>query len=85
MANKNKNVNNKLNFNFLTNNVKGLQSSKKRVKMFEHFKNKIGCRGIFFYKKHILRLTQKNNGMMNLRVNYISLTVKPIHVIFSKL
>ena len=40
-TNKKKNVNNQLNFNFLTNNVKGLQSSKTRVKMFEYFKNKI--------------------------------------------
>ena len=36
--------------------------------------------GVFyFYKKHILRLTQKNNGMTNLRVNYISLMVKPCY------
>ena len=37
MTNKKENVNNQLNFNFLTNNIKGLQSSKKRVKMSEYF------------------------------------------------
>ena len=34
MTNKKENVNNQLNFSFLINNVKGLPSSKKRVKMF---------------------------------------------------
>ena len=48
MTNKKENVINQLNFNFLTNNVKGLQSSKKRVKIFEYFKNNIGHRGILF-------------------------------------
>ena len=30
-----------INFNFLCNNVKGLQTSKKRLKLFDYFKNKI--------------------------------------------
>ena len=47
MTNKMENVNNQLNFNFLTNNIKGLSSSKRRVKMFEYFKNKL-VRGILF-------------------------------------
>ena len=51
MTNKKENVNNQLNFNFLTNNIKGLQFSKKRVKMFEYFKNKIGHRGTLFLEK----------------------------------
>ena len=51
MTNKNKNVNNQLNFNFITNNVKGLQSSVKRVKMLEPFKNKIGHRSILFVQE----------------------------------
>ena len=36
----------------------------------------------FFYKKYILRMTRRNNGMTNLRVNYTSLVVKSIHVVF---
>ena len=30
-----------INFNFLCNNVKDLQTSKKRLKFFKYFKNKI--------------------------------------------
>ena len=51
MTNKKEKVNNQLNFNFLTNNVKGLQSSKKRIKMFEYLKNKIGHKGILFLQE----------------------------------
>ena len=42
----NENLKNQLNFNFLSNNVKGLQSSKKRLKLFNFLKNKIGPKGI---------------------------------------
>ena len=51
MTNKKENVSNQLNFNFLTDIVKGLQSSKKRVKKFKYFKNKIGHRGILFLQE----------------------------------
>ena len=44
----NENLKNQLNFNFLTNNVKGLQSTKKRLKWFGFLKNKIGPTGILF-------------------------------------
>ena len=60
LPNKKENVNNQLNVNFLTNNVKGLQSSKKRVKMFEYFKNKIVHRDILFLQeKHSSIDTEK--------------------------
>ena len=36
----NENLKNQLNFNFLTNNVKGLQSTEKRLKLFNFLKNK---------------------------------------------
>ena len=38
----NKNLKNQSNFNFLTNNVKGLQSTKKRLELFNFLKDKIG-------------------------------------------
>ena len=38
-------------FNFLPNNVKGLQSSKKRLKLFQYFKNKISSKGILFLQE----------------------------------
>ena len=41
-------VNSQLNVNLFTNNVKGLQSSKKRVKIFEYFRNKVAPKGILF-------------------------------------
>ena len=60
MTNRKENVNNQLNFDFLTNNVKGLQSSKKHVKMFQYFKNKTGHRGILFLQEtHSLTVTEK--------------------------
>ena len=47
----NENLKNQLNFNFLSNNVKGLQSSKKRLKLFNFLKNKIGPKGILFLQE----------------------------------
>ena len=44
----NENLKNQLNFNFLTNNVKGLQSTKKQLKLFNFLKNKMGPMGILF-------------------------------------
>ena len=43
-----KDLKNQLNFNFLSNNVKGLQSTKKRLKLFNFFKNKISPKDIIF-------------------------------------
>ena len=40
-----------LNFNFLTNNVKGLQSSKKRVKIFQYFRNKVAPKGFLLLQE----------------------------------
>ena len=53
-------------FNFLSNNVKGLQSSKKRLKLFQffyyfsYFKIRLVPKASCFYKKHILRKSWKN-------------------------
>ena len=47
----NENLKNQLNFNFLSNNVKGLQSAKKRLKLFNFSKNKIGPKGILFLQE----------------------------------
>ena len=38
-------------FNFLCNDVKGLQASKKRLKLFKYFKNKILPNGILLLKE----------------------------------
>ena len=42
---------NAINFFFLCNNVKGLQTSKKRLKLFKYFKNKIFPNAILFLKE----------------------------------
>ena len=44
--------------NFLSNNVNGLKSSKKRIKMFEYFRDKVSNNGIIFYRKLILQKMQ---------------------------
>ena len=40
-----------LNFNFLSNNIEGLQASKKHLKLFKYFKNKIFLNGIVFLQE----------------------------------
>ena len=37
-----------INFNFISNNVKGLKSTKKRIKLFEYFKSKLAPSGVLF-------------------------------------
>ena len=39
------------NLSFITNNVKGIQSMKKRLKLIEHFKSKITTHGILFLQE----------------------------------
>ena len=47
-------------FKFLSNSVKGLQSSKKRLKLFQCFENKIGPNGILFLQEsHSSKVTEK--------------------------
>ena len=59
--NKKEQLSNTSDFNFLSNNVKGLQSSKKLLKLFQYFKNKISSKGILFLQEtHSLKVTNKN-------------------------
>ena len=39
------------NFNFTSNNVKGLKLTKKRIKLFEYFKSKLAPNGILFARE----------------------------------
>ena len=39
------------NLSCITNNVKGIQSLKKRLKLIEYFKSKIMTHGICFFRK----------------------------------
>ena len=47
----NENLKNRLSFTFLTNNVKGFQPTKRRLKLFDFLKNKIGSKGIPFLQQ----------------------------------
>ena len=58
--NKTEQLSNTSDFNFLSNNVKGLQSSKKRLKLFQYFKNKVSPKDIFFLQDtHFSKVTEK--------------------------
>ena len=58
--NKKEQLSNTSDFNFLSNNVKGLQSSKKRLKLFQYFKNKISPKDILFLQEtHPSKVTEK--------------------------
>ena len=80
--NKKEQLSNTSDFNFLSNNVKGLRSSKKRLKLFQFFKNKISSKGILFLQEtHSWKVTEKN-GVMNLIVTYFFLMGKQILAVF---
>ena len=55
------------NLTFLTNNVKGLQSSKKRIKLTDYFRSKLSHNGFLFLLE--THSTIKNE---NTRVNYFN-------------
>ena len=58
--NKTEQLSNTSDFNLLSNNIKGLQSSKKRLKLFQYFKNKISPKGILFLQEtHSSKVTEK--------------------------
>ena len=43
------------NYNFISNNVKGIKASEKRLKVFKYLKNKINDNGfIFLQETHLL-------------------------------
>ena len=52
------------NLTFLTNNVKGLQSFKKRIKLTEYFKSKLNHSGFLFLQETHLTIKMKIHGSM---------------------
>ena len=48
-----------INFNFLSNNVKGMQSSKKRLKQLEYFKSKFKPKRLLFLQEKRLTIDCK--------------------------
>ena len=72
--------NNKL--SFITNNVKGMQSLKKRLKLIQYFKRRVGPCGLLFYKKLIQTVKWNRNGRKTFMVKFSFLTEKQIFVLF---
>ena len=70
------------NFTFLTNNVKGLQSSNKRIKLIKYFRSKLNLNGILFYKKHTQVLRTKILWSMILMECFSFLMEHLTHAVF---
>ena len=51
----------KSNLKFVTNNVKGLQSTHKRLKMFEYFRNVVSPNGIIFLQETHSSINDEKN------------------------
>ena len=49
------------NLTFLTNNVKGLQSSKKRIKLIEYFRSKLNHNGFLFLQETHSTIKNENS------------------------
>ena len=54
-----------INFNFISNNVKGLKSTKKGIKLFEYFKSKLAPSGVYFAQETIQLKKSNKSGKMN--------------------
>ena len=67
---------------FVTNNVKGLQSSKKRLKLIEYLKNKLESNGVLFLQETHSILMMKMPGLMILKVKSFFRMVHPTPVVF---
>ena len=73
-----------LNFNFLTSNVKGVQSFKKSsCNYLNALKLKYVPKVFYFSKKDIPLLNLKNNGQTNLTLTYTTLMERLIFVEYS--
>ena len=69
------------NFNFLSNNAKGMQSSKKCLRQFENFKSKLKPSGLLLLHETHSTIDCKKSGRMNLEVIWTFLMV---HLIFAE-
>ena len=67
---------------FISNNAKGIQTSQKRMKLFEYLRSYKTLNRFFSFREHIRQLMMKRNGKRNSRTSFFSLTVKQIHAEF---
>ena len=69
------------NLKFLFDNVNGLNLSKKQIKVFENFRDKITNNGVLFYRKFIPLMTLPSTGMTILTVNCFFHMKPQIHAV----
>ena len=65
---------------FIINNVKGIQSSKKRLKLIQYFKDKIGSTGALFLQETHSDSKVEQNGKKTLKAQGFFLTESQIFV-----
>ena len=58
------------NINFLSNNVKGIQSTGKRIKVFEYLKKYVAPNGFIFLQETHSSKKDEKDGRMNSMGNY---------------
>ena len=78
----NENLKNQSIFNFLANNVKGLQSTTNRLKLFKFYKNKKSLRGILFLQEIQSSIETERNGLMILMTEFTLHIVRLIYVAY---
>ena len=69
-------------FNLISNNVKGIQPNKKRLKILKYPKKKFILMEFRFCKEHIPRWKMRLDGMVILMDRYIIPMVNLIHAVF---
>ena len=82
MALINYSMTNNIDLTFLTDNVRGIQQSKKIKSLINYFKSKLNHNGVFFYKKNILLLKMKMYVLTVLTFQYFFLMVQLTHAVF---
>ena len=65
---------------FITNNIKSLQSSKKRLKLIEYLKNKLESNGVLFLQETQLFLMTEIPGLLKAKSFFAF--AHPIRVVF---
>ena len=59
------------NIKFISNKVRGIKNSDKRIKIFEYLKNKVDSNGVVFLQEtHSCEKDKKKSGMVNLKEHY---------------
>ena len=71
-----------INLKFISNNVKGLEITKKWIKLFEYFKSKLAPSVFILPKKLIQPRKLNKNGKMDCMGKYFFRMGNPIHVVF---